>query len=190
MVEANITYATYPSNSNTEEEIRNKCQETGDEIHCLTVSVSKDISEPSIEDIYTTLVPIGCKVQCLVIRYETTPERSLVNASSVLEKVESVHMITPVVTKDDVSRLNDIIKSGGDFKIRITGFVGDHKLDIPTKIAGGDYVTIEICDDTITVVSEPNLEKMSKPLDSFDDELVRLDEKDSLDYISQNSSNR
>ena len=186
IMEVNIIHATYPSDDLTGYKMK-KCQEDGCDIHSLNVTVADDVSEPSIEDIYTTLVPMGCHVQCLSVRYVTKPERALVNISSILTIVDSVHLMSPIIPREETQRLKDILKSGIHFKLRMTGSMEDNSVDVPEKTPGSNYITVKKCEDTTIVISEPNMEKMSKPLDSSDEELVRLDEQESLMYISQNS---
>jgi len=182
----NIIHATYPSDELVDHNIKTSHEE-GREIHCLNVMVEPDISEPSIEDIYTTLVPLGCHVQCIIVRYQNHTERALVNISSVLTRVDSVHFIAPVISKEEIERVDGVIKSGIHFKLRMTGSIKDNNLCVPEKTPGSNYITINKCKDTIVVVSEPNMESRSKPLDISDEGLVTLSEKDSLVYISQNS---
>jgi len=172
-----IAYPPDEATSNLMKEQRN----TGKTIHHLYVDVMEEISEPSVSDIFSSL-PIGCGIQAITVRYQMEPERPFVDIESVLKKVRNIHVISPSVSKETFVNVQDTINSGEYFNIRITGIM-ENNLVTPEKTIGGAYVNIDKYEDHIVITSEPNFERMSKPLERSDKELITLGVSQSLDYI-------
>ena len=179
-MDANIIRITYPPDDFSTQTMKDQ-RESGQTIHHLSVSVSDNISEPSVSDIFSSF-PIGCGIQAITIRYHIEPERPFVDIQSVLSIVKSIHVISPSVSKESFGILQELINSGVYFNIRVTGTM-ENNLTVPEKIRGGSYVSIEKYEDHIVITSEPNFERMSKPLVRSDEELITLGVAQSLDYI-------
>lgn len=186
--------ATYPPDEYTEGVLQRHV-ESGSRVHELNVEVQNGASDPSVDDVFASIVPHGARVQCLSVRYDTKPERSLVNASRVLEQVESVHVISPVISVDDVERCTHLVKKHDHVKIRLTGYSEGSEISeilrqfVEANRGPGDpYVRVEHKDDYVLIVSDPNLERNSRPLETSDERLAVLGHEGSLEYIYHNKN--
>lgn len=193
-MDASTVNATYPPDVYTEGVLQRHA-DSGSHVHELNVEVQKGMSDPSVDDVFSSIVPQGARVQCLSVRYDTRPERSLVNASRVLERVESVHVVSPVISVDDVERCVRLVQEHENVKIRLTGYSEGSAISEmlrrfveSTQGPGYPYVRVEHKNDYVLVVSEPNLERNSRPLETSDERLTVLDHEGSLEYIYHNKN--
>ena len=79
----------------------------------------------SVNDIFTSTVPIGCSVQTITVRYADNTARSCVDIGNLSGKVESVHVISASVNEKDVKKCNLLIEEGACLTIRLSGFVSE-----------------------------------------------------------------
>ena len=96
----------------------------------------------SVNDIFTSTVPIGCSVQTITVRYEDSTSRSCVDIVNLSGKVESVHVISSSVNDKDVKKCNLLIKEGVCLTVRLSGFVSECSMvDTGNScILGGDFI--------------------------------------------------
>ena len=179
-MEANIIRITYPPDDFTNQTMKEQ-RNSGNIIHHLSVTVSEDVSEPSVSDIFSSF-PVGCGIQAITVRYQVDPERPFSDITSALTHVPNIHVISPSVSKESIEMIQELINSGIYFNLRVTG-INENTLTSPEKVGGGSYIDIEEFDDHIVIISEPNYERMSMPLNRSDNQLVKLGAAQSLDYI-------
>lgn len=189
-----IVNATYPPGDVTETALQLHA-DSGERVHELVIEVQEGLSDPSVDDVFACVVPPGARVQCLSVRYDTAPQRSLVNVARVLEQVESVHVISSTISACDVERCINLVKQRLPVKVRLTG--SSEGSEVSTMLRGfvdsprdpGDmYVRVEHKNDYVLIVSDDNLERRSRPLATSDDGLTTLGHEGSLEYIYHNKN--
>jgi len=146
-------------------------------------------TDASINDIFSACVPHGNSVQCLCVRYTVAPVRVFVDAEIVVPEVESIHIISPTISNEDIMRCVNMVNNGRDILVRITASI-DPTLPplVPARNIGDPYISIHRGKDYILITSDSNLESQSRPLDINDESLTVLGEADSLKYISNHAS--
>lgn len=77
----------------------------------------------SVYEIFTAIFPIGCTLQTMTVRFIDPPERATVSIEQLSKSMESVHIISPSISSNDVSISRRIVDENRDFSIRLTGLI-------------------------------------------------------------------
>lgn len=137
-------------------------------IHDFRIETSDKTS--SLNDMFTSMVPIGSNVQHITVRYLELPERATVGLEHLPDFVESVHIISSVISEHDIQRVKSM---STDLSVRLTGLLKEQtNIDsLPYMKVGKDHIVFS-----------------KKIVDTNEDIETTLNENDALQYIFDNRS--
>ena len=113
------------------------------------------------------MVPIGSVVQNITVRYLELPERATIGLEYLPGHIESVHIISSIISQDDIQRAISIVENNDKISIRLTGlFKEQYNVKNSYVKIGKDHIVI------------------SKNITTKNEEMGPiLDESDALQYI-------
>ncbi len=131
-------------------------------IHDFRIETSDE--KASVNDIFNSMAPIGSEIQHVSVRYTKLPERATVGLESLPDSIDSVHIISSVISINDVERVKSIIKDT-NLSVRLTGLLKIEIREDSFTSIGKDYI----------LFSRFNLKNKSNA--------ISISENDALQYI-------
>lgn len=131
----NVTYPPTPTSNITLDAISKYKSFVHDfRVECGDKSVS-------VYEIFTAIFPIGCTLQSMTVRYDTDqPERATIGMGQLSDSMESVHIISPSISENDVSASTTIVGEKKDFSVRLTGLISNNLRNKDDSIEKRDFV--------------------------------------------------
>ena len=106
-------------------------------VHDFRVETSDN--NASVNDIFSSMVPVGSEVQNFTVRYTVLPDRATIDLESLPEILESVHIISSSISEDDIKRVKELVHIT-KLSVRLTGFNKSEVKEEPFMKIGKDFI--------------------------------------------------